>query len=72
MKDKDGNIIESVSGDYDAKAKLFKFRGNVNMFTDSVFVRTSWLNYLSDIDKAEFGGGVYAWKDENMLTSREG
>ncbi len=72
MKDKDGNIIESVSGDYDAKAKLFKFRGNVNMFTDSVFVRTSWLNYLSDRDKAEFGGGVYAWKDENMLTSREG
>lgn len=72
MKDKDGNIIESVSGEYDAKAELFNFRGSVNMFTDSVFIRTSWLDYHADIDKAEFGGLVYAWKDENMLTSREG
>ena len=72
MRDKDGNVIESTSGDYDAKAKLFKFRGNVNMFTDSVFIKTNWLNYYSDMDKAEFGGIVYAWKDENMLTSREG
>lgn len=72
MKDKDGNIIESVSGEYDAKAELFNFRGSVNMFTDSVFIRTSWLDYHADRDKAEFGGLVYAWKDENMLTSREG
>lgn len=72
MKDKDGNIIESVSGEYDAKTELFNFRGSVNMFTDSVFIRTSWLDYHADIDKAEFGGLVYAWKDENMLTSREG
>lgn len=72
MRDKDGNIIESNNGEYDAKAKIFKFRGNVNMFTDSVFVRTTWLDYLSDIDKAEFGGAVYAWKDKNMLASRNG
>lgn len=72
MMDKDGNIIESNNGEYDAKAKIFKFRGNVNMFTDSVFVRTTWLDYLSDIDKAEFGGAVYAWKDKNMLASRNG
>lgn len=72
MRDKDGNIIESNNGEYDAKAKIFKFRGNVNMFTDSVFVRTTWLDYLSDIDKAEFGGVVYAWKDKNMLASRNG
>lgn len=72
MKDKDGNVIESVTGDYDAKAGLFKFRNNVNMFTDSVFVRTYWLDYYSDLDKAEFGGGVNAWQADNMLSSQEG
>ena len=35
MKDKDGQLIESTDGSYDAKLGLFCFRGNVNMFTDS-------------------------------------
>ena len=41
MKDKDGQIIESVDGTYSSKEKLFTFSGNVNMFTDSIFIRTS-------------------------------
>lgn len=72
MKDKDGNIIESLTGEYDAKSELFKFKTNVNMFTDSIFVRTYWMNYYSDADWAEFGGGVDAWKDTDMLSSEDG
>lgn len=72
MKDKDGNVIESVTGDYDAKTGLFKFRNNVNMFIDSVFVRTYWLDYRSEEDRADFGGGVNAWQADNMLSSQEG
>ena len=40
MRDKDGQLIESNNGSYDSKTKIFRFDGNVNMFTDSVFVRT--------------------------------
>ena len=45
MRDKDGQIIESQYGSYDGKAGLFIFNDEVNMFTDSAFVRTSRLKY---------------------------
>ena len=47
MKDKDGQIIESQTGKYESKIKLFTFTEDVNMFTDSIFVKTSRLKYES-------------------------
>ena len=41
MKSEDGQIIESDEGTYSNSTGLFSFQGNVNMFTDSVFVKTS-------------------------------
>ncbi|MCM1199321.1 MAG: hypothetical protein NC308_10585, partial [Clostridium sp.] len=41
MRDKDGQIIESYNGTYDSKIKTFTFTRDVNMFTDSIFVKTS-------------------------------
>lgn len=72
MRDKDGQIIESRRGTYDSKAKKFTFTDNVNMFTDSIFVKTSDLVYESDRDLATFGAGTNAWKEENMLSSERG
>lgn len=72
MKDKDGEIIESIDGSYDSKIKQFEFTRDVNMFSDSVFVRTEHLIYLSDQDKAEFDRGVDMWKDDKMLSSDRG
>ena len=72
MRDKDGQVIESDSGMYDSKAKLFTFEDNVNMYTDSVYVKTSRLEYHSDYDFAEFLGEIDAWKGKNMLSSRTG
>ena len=48
MRDKDGQIIESINGTYDSKVKKFTFVEDVNMFTDSIFVKTSDLVYESD------------------------
>lgn len=72
MRDKDGQIIESKRGTYDSKAKTFTFTENVNMFTDSIFVKTSDLLYESDKSLATFGAGTNAWKEENMLSSERG
>lgn len=72
MRDKDGQIIESDEGTYESKIKIFTFNKNVNMFTDSIFVKTSRLIYESELDKATFGRDTYAWQEENMLTSDAG
>ena len=72
MKDKDGQIIESKDGFYDSKAKTFTFTRDVNMFSDSVFVKTSKLLYESEISTAHFFDGTNAWKDGNMLSSEDG
>ena len=72
MRDKDGQIIESREGTYDSKIKMFTFDKDVNMFTDSIFVKTSSLIYESDLNLATFGKGTDAWQDDNMLSSEKG
>lgn len=72
MRDKDGQIIESENGTYDSKAKLFTFTDKVNMFTDSIFVKTNSLRYESEKNLATFGSGTNAWQKDNMLSSDSG
>ena len=72
MRDKDGQIIESRSGTYDSKIKKFTFENDVNMFTDSIFVKTKELVYESELNLATFGSATDAWQDDNMLSSNRG
>lgn len=72
MRDKDGQIIESMNGTYDSKIKTFDFETDVNMFTDSIFIKTNTLRYQSDRSLATFGTGTNAWKEKNMLSSESG
>lgn len=72
MKDAEGQVIESCTGTYDSKAKTFTFSDNVNMFTDSVFVKTTNLVYDSARNTANFGFGTDAWSEDNMLSSNAG
>ena len=72
MKDKDGQIIESLEGTYDSKAKKFNFHRNVNMFTDSVFVKTNELEYDTETSKATFKTYIDFWKDGNMMSASRG
>lgn len=72
MRDKDGQIVESRNGTYDSKIKTFTFETDVNMFTDSIFVRTKDLKYESELNLATFGRATNVWKEENMLSSESG
>lgn len=72
MRDKDGQIIESMDGTYDSKKKQFTFSDKVNMFTDSIFVKTNTLTYDSPKNLATFGFNTNAWKDDNMLSADSG
>jgi len=72
MRSKDGQIIESTDGSYSARLRVFTFRNNVNMYTDSIFVRTSELDYESVPNKAVFKTEIDFWKDGNMLSAGKG
>lgn len=72
MRDKDGQIIESREGSYDSKHELFTFRTDVDMYTDSIFVKTSLLEYDSARNTARFLAYIDFWKDGNMLSAGGG
>lgn len=72
MKDADGQVIESIDGTYDSKIKRFQFDGNVNMYTDSMFVKSNHLDYFSDREHAYFPTGLDVWKEDNMLSADYG
>ena len=54
------------AGTYDAKIKVFTFSDNVNMFTDSIFVKTTRLTYDTERGFATFGYGTNAWKEDEL------
>ncbi len=72
LRDKDGQIIESDDGHYYSRIQTFSFTNNVNMYTDSVFVKTDDLDYNTGTNIATFGTGTNAWRDDNMLSSKAG
>lgn len=72
MKDEDGQIIESIDGTYNSSQKVFTFSKDVNMFTDSVFVRTQLLEYDSDGSRANFLSPIDFWKEDKMLSADGG
>ena len=72
MRDQDGQLIESASGTYNSSKKFFTFQDDVNMFTDSVFVRTSTLHYYSNEERADFPVSIDFWRDGYMLSASRG
>ncbi len=72
MRGKDGNIIESVNGTYNSAEKRFSFEDNVQIFTDSVFIVSNKVDYLTQTDEVVFNENTVAWKDENMLCANSG
>lgn len=72
MRNTDGNLIESRNGEYRAADKTFSFRNNVQMFTDSVFIKSDKVDYNTVENKAYFGLGTTAWQQDNMLFANDG
>lgn len=72
MRGKDGQVIESREGTYDSRIKVFTFDGNVNMYTDTTFVKTEGMKYDSGHSRVIFTHYVDFWNDENMLSANSG
>ena len=72
MKDKDGNVIEGNTGIYASGQKVFTFQNNVQMFTDSIFVLTEKLDYLSQERKAYFRDKTYVWREDGFIKALAG
>lgn len=72
MKDAEGQIIESRTGTYDSKIRTFTFNDRVNMFTDSVFVKSTTIVYDARTSVATFGFDTDTWQDDNMLSANGG
>lgn len=72
MKDAEGQIIESRTGTYDSKIRTFTFNDRVNMFTDSVFVKSTSIVYDARTNVATFGFDTDTWQDDNMLSANGG
>ncbi len=72
MRSEDGQVIESVSGTYSSAEKKFTFEDYVDMFSDSMFVKTQLMYYYSETEKAEFPTFIDFWRGGNMLSADQG
>ena len=72
LRDKDGNIIESKTGQYESILKKFEFYEDVDMFSDSILIKSNKIVYYSDTDKAVFGENTKIWKEDNYIMANAG
>ncbi len=72
MKTSKGEIIESDRGTYDGKTGICRFEDNVEMFTDSLFIKTNSLDYDTNENKAYFGKKTQMWKRDVYLRGEYG
>ena len=72
MKTKEGEVIESDRGTYDAKTGICRFEDNVEMFTDSLFIKTNSLDYDTNQSKAYFGKKTQMWKRDLYMRGEYG
>lgn len=72
MRGTDGNLIESRNGRYVSHEKSFYFYNDVQMFTDSLFIKAEELHYNTESDRVFFGKGTTAWQQNNILTTEYG
>lgn len=72
MKDKDGNVIESRKGTYDGKEGLFSFEDQVELYMDSIEIKTNQLRYFNETERAHFGRNTYLWRDNGFLRADAG
>ncbi len=67
MKDKDGNLIESLTGRYQAKLEKFDFIGPVEMFSDSTFFVCDTLYYDTRPHLSQFYGNTKGWYGAHII-----
>jgi lipopolysaccharide export system protein LptA len=72
MKNREGSVIESRRGTYDSKIKTFTFDGEVELYTDTIFMKSTIMRYLTDEEKMYFGPETYTWRGDGFIKSDAG
>ena len=72
MKNREGSVIESRRGTYDSKIKTFTFDGEVELYTDTIFMKSTTMRYLTDEEKMYFGPETYTWRGDGFIKSDAG
>ena len=72
MRTAKGEVIESERGTYDAKTGICRFEDKVEMFTDSLFIKTNSLDYDTNESKAYFGKNTQMWKRDLYMRGEYG
>ncbi|MBR6270051.1 MAG: hypothetical protein IKR30_05735 [Bacteroidales bacterium] len=72
MMSKEGNVMESLRGRYEANLKTFTFENQVNVFIDTMFLKTDRLTYNTKEDKAVFGSNTHGWMNDGFVHSSAG
>lgn len=62
MKNREGSVIESRVGIYDSKINTFIFDEEVEVYTDTIFMKSTTMRYLTDEKKIYFGHNTYTWR----------
>lgn len=72
MKTAEGQVIESDRGYYHTSQRLVNFIGAVNMYSDTVFIRTKALDYSTANKTAYFIRPIDFWREGDMMSSQNG
>ncbi len=72
MKNREGSVIESRVGIYDSKINTFIFDEEVEVYTDTIFMKSTTMRYLTDEKKIYFGHNTYAWRGDGFIKSDAG
>lgn len=69
MRSAKGDIVEGLEGIYDSAERMFMFNDDVNMYSDSIFLKSEMVEYHSNQEVAMFGENTVAWKGRDTLFS---
>ena len=69
MRSAKGDIVEGLEGIYDSAERMFMFNDDVNMYSDSIFLKSEMVEYHSAQEVAMFGENTVAWRGRDTLFS---
>ena len=69
MRSAKGDIVEGMEGIYDSAERMFMFNDDVNMYSDSIFLKSEMVEYHSAQEVAIFSENTVAWRGRDTLFS---
>ena len=69
MRSAKGDIVEGLEGIYDSAERMFMFNDDVNMYSDSIFLKSEMVEYHSTQEVAMFSENTVAWRGRDTLFS---